>query len=164
MDIIMGMGMGTITTINHHKVTTQTCPRNPLSGHEKAMLSYNRQHGFFISIRTYAVDEVLHIFFPTMDMILTIPRNARFGQYNMRCVTPIYIDGHVFFTVVLSSSSSTNTHPKSREYILGYPIHNRGRKYLFGLDSVYFHSHIVGILGLLWLPIDFPERCSGSIL
>ena len=49
MDITI-MVMGTITTINHHKMTTQTGPRTPLSGHEKAMLSYNKQHGFFISV------------------------------------------------------------------------------------------------------------------
>ena len=46
MDIIMDMG--TITIINRHKVTKQTRPRNPLSGHEKAMLLYIAQHGFFI--------------------------------------------------------------------------------------------------------------------
>ena len=48
MDIII-MDMGTTIIINHHKVTTQTCPRNLLSGHEKAMLLHNVQHGFFIS-------------------------------------------------------------------------------------------------------------------
>ncbi len=50
MDITT-MDMDTITTtINHHKVTTQTCPRNPLLGHEKAMLSYNGSMAFFISV------------------------------------------------------------------------------------------------------------------
>ena len=50
MDITT-MGMDTITTINHHMLTTQTCPRNPLLGHEKAMLSYNGSMAFLISVR-----------------------------------------------------------------------------------------------------------------
>ena len=51
--IIMAMDMGTIT-INHRKVTTQTCPRNLLSGHEKAMLSEIVQHGFFICMFSWS--------------------------------------------------------------------------------------------------------------
>ncbi len=46
----MGIIMGTTTTINHHKATTQTCPRSSLSGHEKAMLSYNSSMAFSISV------------------------------------------------------------------------------------------------------------------
>ena len=43
------MGMGTIT-INNHKATRQFCPWNPLSGHEKAMLSYNVSMAFFVFV------------------------------------------------------------------------------------------------------------------
>ena len=111
-----------ITTINHHKMTIQTCSRTPLSGHEKAMLSYNRQHGFFISVL-----------------------------------------GHIYLPLLFRRRPLPLTHTKNHEYISDCPIRNRGRRYLFGLDSVYSHFHIVGILGLLWLPIDFPEKCSGSI-
>ena len=39
-----------IITINHHKATMQSSLRNRLSEHEKAMLSCDRQHGFFILI------------------------------------------------------------------------------------------------------------------
>ena len=42
--------MATIITINHHKATMQSSLRNPLSEHEKAMLSCDRQHGFFIFV------------------------------------------------------------------------------------------------------------------
>ena len=45
---IITMDMG-ITTINDHKPRTQSYPRNLLSGHKKAMLVYNGQHGFFFS-------------------------------------------------------------------------------------------------------------------
>ena len=41
----------TITIINHHKVITHSCPRSSLSGHEKAMLSYNGSMAFFVVVR-----------------------------------------------------------------------------------------------------------------
>ena len=49
MDIIT-MDMGTTIIINHHQVTTQTSTHKVLSGHKKAMLLHNMQHGFFISV------------------------------------------------------------------------------------------------------------------
>ena len=49
---------------------------------------------------------------------------------------------------MLSLPSSVKVPPNGREYISGYPIRNRGRRYPFGLDSAHFHSHIVGILEL----------------
>lgn len=83
MDIII-MDMGTII-INHHKVTTQTCHRNPLSGHEKAMLLHNVQHGFFISVSG-------GIFFSLLFFNRSFPLTRMLRIVNIFQVIPLAIE------------------------------------------------------------------------
>ncbi len=68
MDITT-MGMDTITTtINHHMLTPQTCPRNPLLGHEKAMLSYNGSMAFLFP---YRLTHLFPLLFCRRPLLLT---------------------------------------------------------------------------------------------
>ena len=70
----MGIIMGTTTTINHHKATTQSCPRSSLSGHEKAMLSYNGSMAFFISV--WGAPLFLITVLPSPSLV-NVPPNSR---------------------------------------------------------------------------------------